>query len=660
MKRLTNKTTVSEPEKKEKEIQEPFEIIYADPRDEEIHLKFLNRAQISAHMARWFLDYEYNQLLWSDGIYEILEIDSRKSGASYDTYLDIVHPEDREIKDSAQKELLESKKPIEISYRLLMKDGRIKWINEICNTDFDKSGNPIRFYGIIQDITRFKLSEEKFKQKEERYKTLIDSLPIGVIIYQNKKMVFINPAAARLLGAKGAGELAEKPIIKMVTPELIKIFRQKMDKVTHGETVPPFEEKLIRIDGSAFIAEIIATRINYEGDPAVQIIVTDITERKRTEEALKKSEEKFRLLTTNLSDVVWTVNSEGSITYISPSVEQLIGYTADEVINSKITKFFSTTSALTCLIKLEEAKSTIIQKRKMEPCKMKLEAICKDTTTKWTEISGNVMYDSSDSFIGFSGICQDITDRRKAEQILQENEDKLKELVATKDKFFSIIAHDLRSPFVSILGFLELLQTQYDDFNDSERKKYISLISENADTTLNLLENLLVWAKTQTGKIAYMPVKQKLLPIVISVNNILKSALKLKELELKIMIAEDIEIFADTNMLFTIFQNLISNAIKYSNHGSQISIKAQVFHEDIEIIVTDIGIGMDEEIKNKLFKVDEQVSEPGTDNEKGSGLGLILCKDFIERHHGSIHVESEPGKGSQFNIRLPQIEVPHS
>lgn len=654
MKKLTHKTTVSEPDKKENELQEPFEIIYADPRDEEIHLKFLNRAQISAHMARWFLDYEYNQLLWSDGIYEILEIDSRRSGASYGTYLDIVHPEDRAIKDSAQKELLDTKKPIEITYRLLMKDGRIKWINEICNTDFDKSGNPIRFYGIIQDITRYKLSEEKFKQKEERYKTLIDSLPIGICIYQNKKMVFINPAAVRLLGATKASDLVEKPIIKMTSPEFIKIFRQKMEKVAIGETIPSFEEKLIRIDGSVFDAEIIATHTNYEGSTAVQIIINDITERKITEQALKKSEEKFRLLTTNLSDVVWTVNSEGLITYISPSVEQLIGYNADEVINAKITKFFTTTSALTCLIKLEEAKSTIIQGRKMEPCKISMEAICKDTTTKWTEVSGNAMYDSSENFVGFSGICQNITERRKAEQILQENENKLKELIATKDKFFSIIAHDLRSPFVSILGFLELLQTQYDEFNDSERKKYISLISENADTTLNLLENLLVWAKTQTGRIAYMPVKQKLLPIVNSVNNTLKSSLQLKKITLNILVPDDIEIIADTNMLFTIFQNLISNAIKYSNPGNEVLFKAQILNKTIEIIVADSGIGIDEHTKNKLFKVDEQISEPGTANEKGSGLGLILCKDFIVRHNGSIHVESELGKGSQFIIKLPQ------
>jgi PAS domain S-box-containing protein len=535
MKKITEKPTkkITIPDKEEK--QEPFEIIYADPRDEEIHLKFLNRAQISAHMARWFLDYEYNQLLWSDGIYEILEIDSRRHGASYDTFLSKIHPEDREKRESAQTELLGTKKPIELTYRILTKDGRIKWINEICNTDFDKSGNPIRLYGIIQDITKYKLSEEKFKQQEIKYKAMMDTLPMGVGIYQNKKIVFINPVGIRLLGAKNELEVLSYPVSKLVSAKSAGNFRQKMNNVEFGKIIQPFEVVLTRLDGSQFEAEIITNKINFEGNPAVQVVVNDITERKKKEKELS----------------------------------------------------------------------------------------------------------------------QDITERKKAEYALQQNEQQLKELIATKDKFFSIIAHDLRSPFVSIMGFLELLQTQYDDFSDDERKSFIDLISENADTTLNLLENLLVWAKMQTGRISFMPVRQKLLPIMNSVKDTLKSALKLKNIALTIRIPDELVIFADTNMLFTIFQNLVSNAIKYSSPESEVLIESKFVNNYVEIAVIDNGTGMEADTKSRLFKVEEQVSEPGTDNEKGSGLGLILCKDFIERHNGTISVESELGKGSRFSVKLP-------
>lgn len=506
------------------ENQESFEIIYADPRDEEIHLRILKNAQLNAHMSRWFLDPEYNQLLWSDGVFDLLEVDSRKSGANYFTFLDVVHPEDRELRDSIQKELPKIKKPIEVNYRLKMKDGRIKWINEICNTDYDKLGNPIRFYGVIQDITRYKLTEDQFRHREEQYKVLIDSIPTGIAIYQNNKITFINPAGVQMFGATTTEELLGKSVFQFIHPDSKTDFRKKMNLIAEGELMDTFEEKCIRLDGSVFDAEITTIQAVYKGSVAFQLIINDIT------------------------------------------------------------------------------------------------------------------------------------DRKKADQILHDNQLKLNELIATKDKFFSIIAHDLRSPFNSILGFLDLLYVQYDSFNDAERKDYISLIAENTGTTLNLLENLLVWANSQRGRIDYQPVRQKLLTLLGSVSNNFKSGLSLKGITLNALVADDLEIFADTNMLNTVLQNLISNAIKYSHPGGTITISAEHLDDAVEVTVSDTGTGMNEETRSKLFSLlKKEVSMPGTANEKGSGLGLILCKDFIDKHHGKIDVRSEPGKGSQFIFTIPDL-----
>lgn len=523
MKNIKNRTQPNTNNIELKKEQEAYEIIYADPRDEEIHLQILKKAQLNAHMARWFLDPEYNQLLWSDGVFELLEIDSKKSGANYDTFLDVVHPEDRELRDAVQKELPETKKPIEINYRLKMKDGRIKWINEICNTDFDKLGNPIRFYGIIQDITRYKLTEEKFRHREEQYKALIDSIPTGIAIYQNNKISFINPAGVQLFGATAENKLVGKPVIQFIHQDSKNDFRKKMNLIAKGELLDTFEEKCIRLDGSVFDAEITTIQAVYKGSTAFQLIVNDITQRK------------------------------------------------------------------------------------------------------------------------------------KADQVLQENQLKLNELIATKDKFFSIIAHDLRSPFNCILGFLDLLYVQYDSFDDTERKDYIRLIAENTGTTLNLLENLLVWANSQRGRIDYQPVRQKLSTLLESVTSNFKSGLNLKAITLNVLVSDDLEIFADTNMLNTVLQNLISNAIKYSHPGGTITITAEHLNDAVEVIVSDTGTGMNEETRSKLFSLVKEVSVPGTANEKGSGLGLILCKDFIEKHHGKIDVRSEPGKGSQFIFTIPDL-----
>ncbi|MHB9143448.1 MAG: PAS domain-containing sensor histidine kinase, partial [Paludibacter sp.] len=252
-------------------------------------------------------------------------------------------------------------------------------------------------------------------------------------------------------------------------------------------------------------------------------------------------------------------------------------------------------------------------------------------------------------------IINDITERKKAEQLLKLNEARLNEIVATKDKFFSIIAHDLRSPFNSIIGFLDLLENQYDEFDDTERKSYLKLVNENVSKTLKLLDNLLEWAKTQTGKISFQPINQKLLPIVQSVAEPMRSALSLKFLKLKITVPEELEIFADTNMLRTIIRNLISNAIKYSYPEGEISITAKLLDKHVQLTISDTGIGMKEEVLNKIFRIDEQVSVPGTADETGSGLGLILCKDFVKRHNGNISVESEFGKGSRFILQFPLL-----
>jgi len=538
MKKLKNKNAL--PVESEQSIlvkQEPYEIVFANPRDEEINLKFLKKSQISAHMARWFLDQEYNQLIWSDGIFEILELDPRQYGANYDSFLEMVHPDDRELKHQAQENLKKTFKPIELNYRLLFDDGRIKWINEICNTDFDQEGHPIRSYGTIQDITKYKVIEENFRQKEEQFKDLIESIPTGIAIIQNNKFAFLNPAGNKILGGNTHLQLNGKPTARIAHPQSKNILLKKVKSVQNGHYEEAFEEKLVRLDGSAFDAEITLIPTFFHGLAAVQLIVNDITKRKKIEEDLRKSEEKFRMLAADLSD----------------------------------------------------------------------------------------------------------------------NENRLEDLVATKDKFFSIIAHDLRSPFNSILGFLSLIQSQYDAIDDTEKKSYLKLIDDDTKKTLKLLDNLLEWAKVQTGKILFQPIKQRLLPIIKNVEETLESALKVKQLKLNYSISDQLEVFADTNMLTSIFRNLISNAIKYSLPGGEIVIAAEIKNGQIEFCISDTGTGMDEETRKKLFVINGQASVPGTANETGSGLGLILCKEFIEKHMGAIWVESEKGMGSKIIFRIPQV-----
>lgn len=254
---------------------------------------------------------------------------------------------------------------------------------------------------------------------------------------------------------------------------------------------------------------------------------------------------------------------------------------------------------------------------------------------------------------GYLLYLNDITKRVEAEQALRERESQLKQLNTTKDKLFSIIAHDLRSPFNGILGFSELLIKNNKDFELAESEKYLEIINSSAKNTLVLLDNLLHWAKTQTGQINYNPEKVNLVSIIKEVLEISTSIAEIKNITLNYIQSNVTEVYADVNMLKIVLLNLISNAIKFTNPNGEIEVSAIQNQNNIEITVSDNGVGMNEETLNELFKIGKTVITNGTAAEKGSGLGLVLCEEFVEKQGGTIWVESKLGKGSDFKFTIP-------
>ncbi|MBN2486194.1 MAG: hypothetical protein JXB34_09490 [Bacteroidales bacterium] len=240
---------------------------------------------------------------------------------------------------------------------------------------------------------------------------------------------------------------------------------------------------------------------------------------------------------------------------------------------------------------------------------------------------------------------------------LEKSNSLLQEVNATKDKFFSIIAHDVKNPFSNILGFAELLKIKYDTLNDEKKKQMIGILYQSAENVYGLLENLLQWSRSQRGVIEYRPVKapfKNILGNVISVigeNAIQKSIRITTRIE-----SADMEIYADPQMLDVIVRNLVNNAIKFTGENGEIIITALTAGSNVKISVADNGVGMSEENVKKLFRIDTSFSTSGTNQEKGSGLGLILVNEFVTRHSGKIEVASTPGKGSTFTVFLPVNE----
>ena len=239
------------------------------------------------------------------------------------------------------------------------------------------------------------------------------------------------------------------------------------------------------------------------------------------------------------------------------------------------------------------------------------------------------------------------------ELLVEQRTGKLIEIVSTNGKFLSIIAHDLRSPFSSIIGILDLLKMSLKEFNKTEVEEYVDIVYKSANNTLILLDNLLVWAVSQNKEKNFNPVKINLYELLREEIENLRTLAEQKQITIMYSVGTDLNVTADLQMVKTVLRNLISNAIKYTGTNGEISINAKEDNQYVVVAIKDNGTGISPEIRKKLFKIDSLQSTPGTNNEKGTGLGLLLCKEFVELHGGSIWVESEAGKGSRFAFTLP-------
>ncbi len=242
---------------------------------------------------------------------------------------------------------------------------------------------------------------------------------------------------------------------------------------------------------------------------------------------------------------------------------------------------------------------------------------------------------------------------KQAQKKAEESEVKLRELNLTKDKFFSIIAHDLKSPFNSIMGFSELLleQVRLKDYEGID--KYAGIIWHSSRRAMSLLTNLLEWVRTQTGKIEFNPEFFELVNYIKENVVFYDDIAVQKSITINMDIPHKLIVFADKQMINTVMRNLISNAIKFTREGGEVIISTRKTPKETIVSVRDNGLGIAPDRMEKLFRIDTNVSTPGTNKEKGTGLGLILCKEFVEKHGGSIWVESEEGKGSTFSFTLP-------
>lgn len=270
---------------------------------------------------------------------------------------------------------------------------------------------------------------------------------------------------------------------------------------------------------------------------------------------------------------------------------------------------------------------------------------------RWFRLESEpIFYENGDS--RWYGVAQDITERKKSEQLLQESEEKLKKLNAEKDKFFSIIAHDLKDPFNAIMGVSELLLDEIKNNEIENLEAYTKMIWQSSKKATDLLINLLEWTRAHTGRMIFNPQSFCLMTLIHETISLFETSIDKKKISMKCSLSESFEVMADKQMIATILRNLLSNAIKYTNSSGTIEVQGEDITSHWIVMVKDNGIGISPEKQKKLFQLDSNYTTPGTNDEKGTGLGLLLCKEFVEKHGGRLWVESQHGCGSTFKFTI--------
>lgn len=379
----------------------------------------------------------------------------------------------------------------------------------------------------------------------------------------------------------------------------------------------------------------------------------EISEHLQIEAMLKESEACFKsLLDTAVGWEYW-ITEKGKIQYSSPSCLKITGYKADDFIKNKISCIDLIHPDDIDLYKIhrqDEIHSSVDQS-------IEFRMIDKQGNEKVIFHTCQPVYDNEGNYVGRRVSNHDITKQKHREGIIKKSEENLRKLNRTKNQLFSVIAHDLKSPFLSILGFTEILSEEISKLKNNDLYSISSNINHSVRKVYELLENLLTWSRLHNNQIHINPTEIDIYEIVDKIFDLYKVQALEKNISLINNISKKVKVFADYFMVDTIIRNLVNNSVKFTKQNGFISINSESDNRSVKICVEDNGKGISLENQKKLFRDYNLHFETTTQKESGTGIGLLLCKEFIEKNSGKIEIHSEPGKGTKFCFTLPKTNT---
>lgn len=522
-----------------------------------------------------------------------------------------------------------------------------------------------------------------------RFRTIFDESPDAYLIIDidHGKILECNKATEEILGTVKDNILHSTPVQFSPKYQADGSLSKDLARLQISESLKfgknRFEWIHKKYDGTEFWADVSISVMDYDQQKVLLVSWRDIDEAKKAKEALKESEERWKFAIDGSGDGLWDWDAQTNKVFFSSQWKRMFGYEDDEITDSfeEWKQRVHPDDWQSCL---DDLNKHFVGDTKNYSNVHRM--LCKDGTYKWILDRGLVLEWLEDGKPKrVIGTHRDISAEKATEQeikklldeislanhalaasleqknalidSLEETKNKLEESNYEKDKFFSIIAHDLRSPFNGFIGLTKVMVEDIEDLSLREFHEFSKALHDSAENLYKLLENLLTWSSEKRGSTSFRPEPFLLKESVDIAYNLQKASLENKEQKVEIEVSPDIYVFGDTQMVNTVIRNLLSNANKFTRKGGLIKITAREIDNEIEISIADSGIGIPEDILKNLFKLGEKTSRKGTDYESSSGLGLLLCKEFVEKNNGRIWVESTEDIGTTFYFTLPRFDI---
>ncbi len=495
------------------------------------------------------------------------------------------------------------------------------------------------------ELERIKVLEE-LKKVNLMQSLILENSSMGIYMVQNRIIQWANNRFSEIFNIPANEIRGASTRIVYPSDTAYREYESFYQLLRERKTVDVTLE-LSRRDGQPFWCRFIGTALDPENPYEGSVwMVEDITERKRLRE-------RMRLLShtvESLSECISITDTVDKIIYVNEAFQSTYGYRQEELLGRNISMVRSSANDTQKVGKVLPStldggwQGELINRRK-------------DGAEFPVFLNTSKVIDENGEVVALVGVATDITERKKTEQQLKQYAEELRIANEAKDKLFSIISHDLRSPFNAILGFFQLLNDRYDSFTEEEKKTIFKEFRKSSENTFQLLDNLLTWSRTQTGGIKVAPSAIDLARLADQLMELLRPAAQAKRIELLSSVDKGTQAWADGEMIKTVLLNLLNNAVKFTRPGGSIRLSAVQRSTEVEITVEDNGVGIGEADLERMFTLKQSASLQGTSDEKGTGLGLLICKEFVEKNGGRIRVESQLGKGSKFIFTLPNVVV---